>query len=537
MATLELAIDATKAQQGAQVAEQAMKRVQTAAEGTGKAVQDAGSKMSAAFQATGGSIQIAGGLAQTAKAFGELNVQAGLFNSSRLLLEIGKTAQDFRELSAGVTGVSGAFSTLTAIVKANPLLAAATAIGTIASAIGLFASETKKATTAYSGFTEELAKTRISDEAAKMLGIAVSGEAGRTRALRQAAEYTAAGGVLTTGQLPGYEREMAQFLVNQGVYGDLDSVRRIRQQVAARQFLETGGTTRMGPGQFSREEFFPGLPGDIILTRQQTEELLKELYQTNQKQLEADKASAAAAQETARIRQQFLQDLQNNPPIGVDPDVLMARPHTPRPEQRLPTAEEVKQGVRGYLSQPDYSARALEIRFGEALGSAADALQNFVRKANATVAGLADPSGFRAAAATYIDPVADRTRMVSQLPGAERRRAFFEEQRQQRAAEDEAEKAKLAASERVKENFARAADYAGHIGGSLGSAFADVLMKTTTLRQAFASIVASFARQGLSDIGAAMFRGVVEGLTPNQQRANVGINTGVPAPNPGNYIA
>ena len=60
MATLELAIDATKAQQGAQVAEQAMTRVTKAAEGTGKAVQDAGAKMSAAFQATGGSIQIAG---------------------------------------------------------------------------------------------------------------------------------------------------------------------------------------------------------------------------------------------------------------------------------------------------------------------------------------------------------------------------------------------------------------------------------------------------------------------------------------------
>ena len=70
----------------------------------------------------------------------------------------------------------------------------------------------------------------------------------------------------------------------------------------------------------------------------------------------------------------------------------------------------------------------------------------------------------------------------------------------------------------------QAANYAGQLGASVGSAFADVLMKTTTLRQAFASIVASFARQGLADIGSAIFRGAVSGLTPNQAGANVGIN-------------
>jgi hypothetical protein len=273
----------------------------------------------------------------------------------------------------------------------------------------------------------------------------------------------------------------------------------------------------------ARFEYVTGLPG-LEVPSEQIRSILADIYRESQKQLEAEKASTAAAQEIARIRQQFLQDLQSNPPLGVGDEVL-ARPYTPRPEQRLPTFEEVQQGVRGYLAQPDYSLRSLQQRFGEGLGSAADALQNFVSKANSTVASLADPSGLRAAAASYVDPVADRARMVTQLPGAERRRAFFEEQRQRRTAEDEAEKAKLEASQRIAQNFERAADYAGQVGGSLGSAFADVLMKTTTLRQAFASIVASFARQGLADIGTAIFRGAVNGLTPTQAQGNVGMRT------------
>jgi hypothetical protein len=87
------------------------------------------------------------------------------------------------------------------------------------------------------------------------------------------------------------------------------------------------------------------------------------------------------------------------------------------------------------------------------------------------------------------------------------------------------EKRKLEASQRITENMERAANYAGNIGSTVGAAFADVLMKTTTLRQAFAGIVASIARQGLADIGASIFRGAVSGLTPTQGRANTGMTT------------
>jgi hypothetical protein len=90
------------------------------------------------------------------------------------------------------------------------------------------------------------------------------------------------------------------------------------------------------------------------------------------------------------------------------------------------------------------------------------------------------------------------------------------------------EKRKLEASQRITENMERAANYAGNIGSTVGAAFADVLMKTTTLRQAFAGIVASIARQGLADIGASIFRGAVSGLTPTQSGANAGVPMNTP---------
>ncbi len=322
MATLELAIDATKAQQGAQVAQQAFTQVQKAAEGAARSIQVSNQAVSSAFQATGGTVQVAGGITATAKALADLNIAAASSNAARLLLEIGKTAQDFKEVAAGVQQVTtsydiygtkittvtqatsrfgAVFATLNGIIKANPLLAAATAISAIGTALSLFSSKTEQATDAYRGFTEELAKTRISDQAAAILGIQGPGAGRRAGALQQAAEFTAAGGTLTTGQLPGMESQVAQFLRQQGD---------VRQQLLARQYLETGGTTRMGQSALGREQFVPGLPGNIELTRQQTEALLRQLYQTNQKQLEADKASATAADDAAKARRQIADQLQ-----------------------------------------------------------------------------------------------------------------------------------------------------------------------------------------------------------------------------------
>lgn len=442
MATLELAIDATKAQQGAQVAEQAMTRVTKAAEGTGKAVQDAGAKMSAAFQATGGSIQIAGGLAQTAKAFGELNVQAGLFNSSRLLLEIGKTAQDFRELSAGVTGVSGAFGVLSTIIKANPLLAAASAIGAIASAISLFASETKKATDAYEEFGAALQKQRISAQAAAYLGVAGPGPQGSLAAIQGVAERQVLPGagpmnLQQFGQL-GYGATAARYLAQQGTP---------EQQAAALEYMRTGGrmvsrSYAAGMQGVTVRQFEQGLPS-IQLDAAQTQAILRGIYQSIQQE-----APTAAAAVGAGVYQ-----------FGAEADQPGA--------------------VGGYAVReyrPPYFVERGNVQYG---------MRNIT--GSMTGMGLADTA---MQAAQLGQMALENQRRITELKAEERRYAE------------------------------QAANYAGQVGSSLGAAFADVLMKTTTLRQAFASIVASFARQGLSEVGAAIFRGAVQGLTPTQSTAN-----------------
>lgn len=448
MATLELAIDATKAQQGAQVAEQAMTRVTKAAEGTGKAVQDAGAKMSAAFQATGGSIQIAGGLAQTAKAFGELNVQAGLFNSSRLLLEIGKTAQDFRELSAGVTGVSGAFGVLSTIIKANPLLAAATAIGAIASAISLFASETKKATDAYEEFGSALQKQRISAQAAAYLGVAGPGPQGSLTAIQGVAERQVLPGAAPMnlqqfGQL-GYGATAARYLAQQGTP---------EQQAAALEYMRTGGqmvsrSYAAGMQGVTVRQFEQGLPS-IQLDAAQTQAILRGIYQSIQQ--EAPTAAAA---------------------VGAGAGVYQFGAEADQPG-----------AVGGYAVReyrPPYFVERGNVQYG---------MRNMT--GSLTGMGLAETA---MQAAQLGQMALENQRRITQLKAEEARYAE------------------------------QAANYAGQLGASVGAAFADVLMKTTTLRQAFASIVASFARQGLSDIGASIFRGAVSGLTPTQAGANVGIN-------------
>lgn len=522
MATLELAIDATKAQQGAQVAQQAFTQVQKAAEGAARSVQVSSQAVSAAFQATGGTVQVAGGITATAKALSELNVAAASSNAARLLLEIGKTAQDFRDVAAGIPRVTRpiietidvfddlgvkvgetsrvigtvtekttrfgtVFATLNGIIKANPLLAAATAISAIGTALTLFTSESKQAADAYRGFTEELAKTRISDEAAAILGIRGPGAQGRAGALQRAAEFTAAGGAFTTGQLPGYDREIAQFLQRQGT---------ARQQAIAQEYLQTGGTLRttMQPspglqGMVPVQERVPGLPGTIELTRQQTESLLKELYATNQKQLDADKVSAAAADDAAKARRQIadkLQEQAESPYIqfGAGPEFDPRSWRTQMPTVGLPGGP-----LRG--AEYQYSNGRLRPEYQ-------------------VEPGQAPPLVARPDRITMTDTGGTAT-MASQA---------FENAVVTAAAIANYKKQEEEAARRVAENFQRAADYAGQVGGSLGSAFADVLMKTTTLRQAFASIVASFARQGLSDIGAAIFRGAVNGLTPQQSANN-----------------
>lgn len=443
MATLELVVDATRAVSGSQQAEAALGRVKTAAEATSKAVSDSGARMSAAFQATGGTTQVAGGIAQTAKAFADLNVQAGLFNTSRVLLEIGKTAQDFREVAATmpkvtrpiletvnlfdsfglkvgettrVIGVatqstsrlSTVFATLNTIMRANPLLLIASAIGAVAGAMSIFGSETQKAANAYDQLGNSFRKAQLDAKTAAYLGVPYKPDLAQQQrdvfSMVQQAQTSGQGINLRTLGEFGYGDMSAEYL---------ESVGDPQQRRMMRQYRQFGGTARttMVP--------VPGLGTSVPQT-------------TVERGLPDVQLSASQTQEVLRLLNERLQ----------------------RPPEAYSTGQTY--GVGGALNQ------------------------------SMQVAMIA-----------------------------------------KRGLEIEREKAELA--ERQAESLRQASDYAANIGSTVGAAFADVLMKTTSVRQAFQQIVASIARQGLSDVGASIFRGVVgavAGGTATQVKGNTGATPG-----------
>jgi hypothetical protein len=402
---LDLTIDATGMERGAQQAQQALGKVTQSVKLTDQALNKA-------FQTTGGTIQVAGGISQTAKALADLNAAAAASSAARTLLEIGRTAQDFRELSQGIQQTTATYDiygtkittaaaatgrlqsvmmTLSSVVRANPLLLIATAIGAISTAMSVFGDNTKKAADAYGELGAEIRKVRATEAAAEYLGINADTGAQRRALLMRTAEQAMGRGMsMQELQASGMGMDAMRFLASRGNQQALDYMRQggsytNRSYAAGMQ----GVTVR----QFERRR----MP-DVGLNAEQTQDFLR-----------------ARARETGMV---------------------------PTPAQAGGT---------------DYFR-----------------------------------GGMQGAAQT----------------------AMLIAEYKRKEAED---------SQRVAENMARAADYAGNIGATVGSAFADVLMKTTTLRQAFASIVASIARQGLSDVGAAIFRGAVSGLTQTQAGGNAGL--------------
>lgn len=502
MATLELAIDATKAQQGAQVAQQAFVQVQKGAEGaaqaaakTGQAVADSGAKMNAAFQATGGSIQIAGGIAQTAKAFGELNIQAGLFNSSRLLLEIGKTSLEFRQLASSAKESGSAFARLGAFIRQNPLLTSAAALSAAATAIGFLsdktdkaASSTEKAIDRFQKLRQEIEQLKVDAATAEFLGMQ------GPRSQQQ----------LTTAVAIG--REIRQT----GVGLNLQDVSQTPlaeplKPIVARVVGQSGVEALEGKYGYG-------------MSMAQSQRVLSELVKELERQVKAEKENTGAAEEATKARQEITEQLRMQlVQFGAEP---------------LPGALGGFE-TRGY--QPPYFIQRPTVAPGTYEFGAGPVPQQFPQVGFPTggyaTAGYQYSNG-RLRPEYQVEPGQappllarpDRITMTDTGGTATMASQAFENAVVTAAAIANYKKQEEEAARRVAENFQRAADYAGQVGGSLGSAFADVLMKTTTLRQAFASIVASFARQGLADIGSAIFRGAVSGLTPNQAGANVGIN-------------
>ena len=422
---LELAIDARPMEQGAAQAKRAIDSVSDSALKSQAAI-------SKAFQTTGGAVQVAGGIAQTAKAFSELNVAAGAFGASRALLEIGKTAQDFRELSARTQEVTRSYqvleavgdglgtrvlrtvndttqvtisrwATLGTILRAHPLMTLVTVLSTIGGLMSVFSSNTKEAANSFDQLAAAMQKAKLDASTRAYLGLPQ--EAGG----QQQALFQAIHDVQRTGQGMNLQQfgpgglgggaDVARYLATRGTEA---------QQAAAREYMRTGGqnvTRYYAAGMQGTQvtQFERGLP-NLQLSQEQTQEVL-------------------------RMRYRSLQPQEVSSQMGV--------------------------GTTG----------------------TSEAMQRAVQSA--------------AIIANYKQREADNARVVA-------------------------------------ENMERAANYAGNIGSTVGAAFADVLMKTTTLRQAFAGIVASIARQGLADIGAAIFRGAVSGLTPTQSGANAGVPMNTP---------
>lgn len=539
MATLELAVDARPMQRGAQEATQALDGVSKAAERTtaaveetaqaatgvgraaaaassdvrkisqaatdaSKSVANAGASMRAAFQATGGSIQVAGGIAQTAKAFGELNVAAAAFGSSRALLEIGKTVEDFRELAATVGKTGSVFQTLGAIVKANPLLTIATVLGSIGSLMSIFGDNTKKAAEAFEDLGTAMSKARMDAATAAYLGATGPGTQGQQQALFEAvgrARTTGAGINLREfgtgpGQI-GYGAQAARYLAQQGTP---------QQQAAAQEYLRTGGYQAQryaaavsGPyvAPTMERQFIQGLP-DIQLSPQQTQEVLRSIYQ------QIVETSQQVAANTSQIYQ-----------FGAGGEV----------QRELPGVMGLPAGGRPVATAGYQTNLATGQLLPQYQVTPGEAPYYVGRPAVVTPAQPAPlPPAVAPGQAPYYLGGAQATGVYEFGAAGPEGGALQESALQVQRDQAEADRKSVEASREVAENMQRAADFAGSIGAQLGSSFADVLLKTTTLRQAFASIVASFARQGLADVGAQIFRGAVGGLTPRQTGQNVGVS-------------
>jgi hypothetical protein len=282
MPTLELLIDATGMQRGAAVAKTALDSVTATAAKTATEVQRSGSALSSAFQVTGGGVQIATGISQTAKAFGELNTAAGLFNASRTLLEVGNTARDFQQLRGAVGGAATVFGTLGAVIRANPIGAVATAIGIAATAFAAFSSGAKQAAVDYQALADEIRKNDISDRANRLLGIPDDPAARSGRQLRQIQQLQQG---LVAGQgLPGGFNQLrdAAGLSDQQLIAFLA----FEGNQSAAQFLSRGSfadsrTVSGGPGGFPRIENFENTsPGAVRLTNEQALAVLRSQAQS-----------------------------------------------------------------------------------------------------------------------------------------------------------------------------------------------------------------------------------------------------------------
>lgn len=154
MTILSLAIDATQARRGAQEAAQAIDQVGKAAENTGRAVDNAAKQVGTSLDAQANKTRQ---FAKTVEAVGEVtqisqrvrllgeevrNLGSGMGSVASIGQTLSGALIDIAQISGKV---EGGFAGFIGLLRANPLLVAATVIGGIATAMSLFSDETKTA--------------------------------------------------------------------------------------------------------------------------------------------------------------------------------------------------------------------------------------------------------------------------------------------------------------------------------------------------------------------------------------------------------
>jgi len=172
MPTLELLLDASGLQRGAQQAQTALRSVQAASTATETSVVGASKQLGA------GMLSAATSIAGAATAFGGFNTAAGLFASSHALASIGEVARQMTALGRAAGGASTAFGAIGLAIRANPLGAIAGTLSLVASGMAVFASNTRDAANDFERLGAAMTRAQFDRRAALLLGAPTSGPIG-----------------------------------------------------------------------------------------------------------------------------------------------------------------------------------------------------------------------------------------------------------------------------------------------------------------------------------------------------------------------
>ncbi|MAK71843.1 MAG: hypothetical protein CMF19_07335 [Idiomarinaceae bacterium] len=167
----------------------------------GEGSRTAGANMSAAFAATGGGLAITHGLEGISSGLRSGNSAMAAFAASQALLDLGRFKEDMRGVTEATGGATSVFGKLGAIMKAHPLMTIATVLAGAASVMAIFSGETEEAANEFERLGDAMEKTRLSREAARMLGVSELPEAQRqVQDVRNVANLFVEGG-MTYGQM------------------------------------------------------------------------------------------------------------------------------------------------------------------------------------------------------------------------------------------------------------------------------------------------------------------------------------------------